>query len=85
MYLVYTTQVNSTFPLRIAKYYLPPSSGRKTKWLLSVYFTNEVSLWSSSYSGCVVDTKTIIHLCSVSVKMVDNCYIFLMDFLFYGL
>ena len=38
---------------------LPPSSRRKTKWLLSLY---EVTLWAASYSACMVYTKTIIHL-----------------------
>ena len=39
MYLVYTTQVNSSFRADwlarrwLAKYYSPPSSQRKTKWL----------------------------------------------------
>ena len=40
----------------LAKCYSPPSSRRKTKWLLSVY------LWAASYSAFVVYTKTIIHL-----------------------
>jgi len=29
------------------------------KWLP---VSNKVTLWSASYSACVVDTKTIIHL-----------------------
>ena len=45
----------------LAKYYSPPSSRRKTKWLLSVLF-NKVTLWAASYSACVVYTETIIHL-----------------------
>ena len=50
----------------LAKYYSPPSSRRKTKWLpvsLCRYIvTNKVTLWSASYSACVVYTETIIHL-----------------------
>ena len=49
----------------LAKCYSPPSSQRKTKWLLSVsryIVTNKVTLWAASYSACVVYTKTIIHL-----------------------
>ena len=50
----------------LAKYYSPPSNRRKTKGLLTVYFQLKVTLWSASYSACVVYTKT-----SVSVKVVD--------------
>ena len=35
---------------------------KKTKWLLSLYFLKKVTLWTASYSACVVYTKTIIHL-----------------------
>ena len=45
----------------LAKYYSPPSSRRKTKWLLSVC-CHKVTLWAASYTACVVYTKTIIHL-----------------------
>ena len=43
----------------LAKYYLLLSSRRKTKWL-SV--SNKPTVWFSSFSACVVYTKTIIHL-----------------------
>ena len=70
--LVYTTQVNSTFrahwlassEVLFTKYYSPPSSRRKTKYLFNScsIFTNLVTLLAASYSACVVYTKTIIHL-----------------------
>ena len=70
VYLVYITQVNSTFRARwlaitrrwLAKYYSPLSSRRKRKWLCQYIVTNKDSLWSASYSACKVYTKTIIHL-----------------------
>ena len=48
----------------LAKYYSPPSSRRKTKYLFNScsIFTNLVTLLAASYSACVVYTKTIIHL-----------------------
>ena len=38
----------------LAKYYSLPSSRRKTKWLLSLYFHKKVTIWAASYSACVV-------------------------------
>ena len=46
-----------------------PSSRRKTKCRNIV--TNKVTLWSASYSACVLHTETIIHLNTVLVKVVD--------------
>ena len=47
----------------LAKYYSPPSSQRKTNYGFCLYIvTKKVTLWSASYSACVVYTKTIVHL-----------------------
>ena len=67
--LVYTTQVNSTFPARwlaslevISQVLFTSEQLKKTKWLLSLFFSNKVTVLAASYSACVVYTKTIIHL-----------------------
>ena len=69
---IHTTQVNSTFHARwlassevISQVLIsPPSSRRKTKChgFCRHIVTNKVTLWATSYSSCVVYTKTIIHL-----------------------
>ena len=47
----------------LAKYYSPPRSRRKKQNDFCRYIvTNKVTIWSASYSACVVYTKTIIHL-----------------------
>ena len=56
----------------LAKYYSPLSSQRKTKLLSLVYCQNKFTLWSASYSACVVRTKTIIHRSAVKVKVVGT-------------
>ena len=48
----------------LAKYYSPPIRAAKQKqngfcWYI---VTNIVTLWATSYSACVVYTKTVIHL-----------------------
>ena len=45
-----------------ASQYSPTSSRRKQNCFCRYIVTNKVTLWAPSYSACVVDTKTIIHL-----------------------
>ena len=68
--LVYTTQVNSSFRVHllassgvISQVLFTSEQPKKNKMaVISIFFTNKVSIWSASYSACVVYTKTIIHL-----------------------
>ena len=65
---MYNTQVNSTFRARwlasseVISQVLFTSEQPKKNKIYRYIFTNKVSLWATSYSACVVNTKTIIHL-----------------------
>ena len=70
LYLVYTTQVNSSFRARclasseaISQVLFTSEQPTKNKVaLVGVIVTNTVALWAPNYSACVVYIKTIIHL-----------------------
>ena len=70
VYLVYTTQVNSSFRVRwlassevSSQVLLTSEQLKKNKiTFVSILSQNKVTLWATSYSACVVYTKTIIHL-----------------------
>ena len=55
-YLVHTTQVSSTFDTHWL------ASLEVISQVLMAFVTNKVTLWSPSYSACVVYAKTTIHL-----------------------
>ena len=69
--LSYTTQVNSTFCVRwlassevisqVLHIHLRAAEEKENGFCRYIV-TNKVTLWSASYSACVVYTKTIIHL-----------------------
>ena len=68
-YLVYTTQVNSTFRVRwlassevISQVLFTSEQPKKDNGFCRYIFTNKVTLWAASCLACVVYTKTIIHL-----------------------
>ena len=69
-YLVYTTQVNSTFRARwlassevISQVLFTSEQPEKNKRaFVAIFSQKKVTLWVASYSACVVYTKTIIHL-----------------------
>ena len=46
-------------PYRVLSVLLIPSG---LVWFFRYIFTTKVTLWATSYSACVVYTKTIIHL-----------------------
>ena len=66
--LVYTALVTSTFRARwlassevISQVHLR-AAAEKQNGFCRYIVTYKVTLWSASYSACVVDTKTVIHL-----------------------
>ena len=65
----YTTQVNSTFRACwlassqvISQVLVTWAEKEKENGFCQYIVTNNIALWSTSYSACVVFTKTIVHL-----------------------